>query len=213
MELNGNEASTMRRANAPIFKKYGLTKSEIVSAIVTLAILVLLVLEIFIMVTCEGTYVIDRSMYPTLNGAPAEKIKGGDYIIINKYDKPDYGDIVVVYNERERKNIIKRAVAFGGDTVEMREGVLYLNGQRQEESYLDRNNITPTAEVNNFPPYEVEAGCIFLLGDNRDESVDSRARMAKNSEGFKLSDVKGVVTTWSMAIKPVLTGIYTLFNF
>lgn len=214
MEFNENGAENkFRRANAPLFKKYSPATSEIISAAVTLLIVFLLALEIFVMFTCEGTYVVDRSMYPTLCGAPAEDMRGGDYVIINKYDKPDYGDIVVVYNARENKNIIKRAVAFGGDTVEMRDGFLFLNGERQEESFLDRANITAYAQVNNFPPFEVEAGCVFLLGDNRDESKDSRARMTQGLEGFKLSDVKGVVTDWSMTLKPVLTGLYSLFKF
>lgn len=214
MEFNENGAGTeFRRASASLFKKNSPARSEIISAAVTLFIVFLLALEIFVMFTCEGTYVVDRSMYPTLCGAPAEDRRGGDYVIINKYDKPDYGDIVVVYNARENKNIIKRAVAFGGDTVEMRDGFLFLNGERQEESFLDRANITAYAQVNNFPPFEVEAGCVFLLGDNRDESKDSRARMTQGLEGFKLSDVRGVVTDWSMTLKPVLTGLYSLFKF
>lgn len=213
MKFNENASeNNLRRANASLYKKASLSVSEIATTVITLFIVFLLVAEIYAMFVYEGTYIKEESMYPTLVGATDEDPDGGDYVIINKYKKPDYGDIVVVYNERDDKNIIKRVVAFGGDTVEMREGVLYLNGEMQEESYLHRENITPGKGINNFPPYEVKAGYIFIIGDNRDVSVDSRDRMLRNIEGFKEDSVKGVVTDWSMAMKPFLTGLYSIFN-
>ena len=54
-----------------------------------------------------GIYVIDRSMTPTLIGATSAGSADGEFIYVDKYAKPDYGDIVVVYREANGDNIIK----------------------------------------------------------------------------------------------------------
>lgn len=175
----------------------------------------LLVVELFFNVFFTGIYIIDRSMRPTLWGADDQTVSGGDFIYIDNYDKPDYGDIVVVYWERTspegvnvKGNIIKRVVAFGGDWVELRAGVLYVNDKQVEETYLDADYNSPYASVNTFPPHKVEEGCMFLLGDNRNESNDSR----QNGD-FPVSSTVGVVPEWSMSLKSITTAVYTFFNF
>lgn len=201
------------KASSPLYKSYKLTLSEVINIVVTFLLVFLVLLEILALIALEGIYVVDSSMYPTLTGAVKDDLAGGDYVVIDKFSRVDYGDIVVVYNSLEKKNIIKRVVALGGDTVEMREGVLYLNGERREEPYLVHENVTPDKRVNSFAPHKLEAETIFLLGDNRDDSIDSRNRLDKQIADFRLSDVRGVVTDWSLMLKPLLTNMYTQLKF
>ncbi|MDE7329630.1 MAG: signal peptidase I, partial [Clostridia bacterium] len=144
----------------------------------------------------------------------SEDRAGGDFIYVNKWVQPDYGDVVVVYAEVSgasgiitRGNLIKRAVAFGGDTVEIKEGVLYRNGEEVDESgYIQPDRNSPL--LNNFSAHTVKEGCMFLLGDNRNKSSDSR-----EYGDFPLSSLVGVVPQWSMDCKDFTTSVYTYFNF
>ncbi len=170
-----------------------------------------LVLELSFNILFTGIYVIDVSMTPTIIGARSANSAGGEFIYVDKYAKPDYGDIVVVYRETadgQRGNIIKRVVAFGGDTVELIEGVLKVNGEAVDESYLDADYNSPLNLANTFGEHTVEEGCMFLLGDNRNVSSDSR----QNGD-YPVENLVGVVPKWSMDLKSFTTKFYTFFNF
>ena len=81
---------------------------------------------------------------------------------------------------------IKRVIAVGGDTVDLREGVLYVNGVAEEGDYI--RGVT-LAENGAFSyPFTVEEGDLFVLGDNREESVDSRSFGTVSSR-----QIKGVI--------------------
>jgi signal peptidase I len=88
------------------------------------------------------------------------------------------GDVVVfVYPEDPTKDFIKRVVAIPGDTIEVKEGQLYLNGARIDAPYARFE--VPTGERSNSPRDSLEAtriqqGQYFMMGDNRDRSYDSR---------------------------------------
>ncbi|MDE7167857.1 MAG: signal peptidase I [Clostridia bacterium] len=172
----------------------------------------ILVLELSFNVLYTGIYVIDESMTPTIIGAPASNRSGGEFIYIDKYAKPNRGDIVVVYRETPdgtKGNIIKRVVALGGDTIELYKGVLKVNGEVVDEYYLDENYNSPENEYNTLPEHHtVVEGGMFLLGDNRNVSNDSR----QNGD-YPVENLVGVVPKWSMKIKPMTTKFYTFFNF
>lgn len=134
------------------------------------ALMVLALVMVFIVqpVKVEGT-----SMLPYLHD--------GERIFVNKliyYD--DYGwaphiyrgDIVVFwFPEDPSKSYIKRVIGLPGDTVEMHEGHVRVNGRDLDESYLDPHlNMNP---YNRAPTY-VKPGYYFVMGDNRDNSSDSR---------------------------------------
>lgn len=170
---------------------------------------VVLVIQIAFNVFYTGIYVVNISMRPTFTGAQEEYLPGGDFIYINRYKKPSYGDVVVVYRENGKPssgNIIKRVVAFENDTVEILNGVLYVNDEIVVESYVDPERNTPS--LNNFDRHVVKEGCMFLLGDNRNESTDSRER-----GDYPVADLVGVMPQWSYSIKGITTAVYTFFNF
>jgi len=121
----------------------------------------------------EPRYIPSLSMYPTLDI--------NDQLAVEKVSKwnrpPRRGEIVVFdppdafwrlsQRERDGEALIKRVVAVGGDTVEVRGGRLYVNGQLQDESYVNER------AAYELPPLAVPPGSVFVLGDNRNQSFDS----------------------------------------
>jgi len=85
------------------------------------------------------------------------------------FSEPERGDIVVFYPpDKPHKLYVKRLIGLPGDRIEIEDGVLYLNGEAQEEPYLAEKML------GNFGPYEVPEGYYFFLGDNRNDSLDAR---------------------------------------
>jgi len=186
-------------------------KSRLRQNVESLALAILVALTVRSSVV-EAFWVPSGSMLPT--------IQIGDHLFVNKlaygfhipftnievaqWGKIHRGDIVVFLsppkgvNDEGRIDLIKRVVAVGGDTVEIRNKKLYINGEPvadQHASFLDsRHQSVPTRD--NFGPVTVPQGKIFCLGDNRDHSHDSRFW------GFAdVKDVKGKATFiyWSRA--------------
>ena len=155
---------------------------------------------VFIKVHVEGL-----SMYPT--------IKNGDVVLVDTYRTPDYGNIIVISGEKSNGEwLIKRAIAFGGDTVKIEGGYVYLKKSGEtdfiklEESYLAQGVITPSA-LNptdmSLRVWEIEENCVFYLGDNRTNSSDSRSGFGTCDK----SQIVGVVGDFALKTK----GIHTFF--
>ncbi len=108
------------------------------------------------------------SMLPTL--------EDGDRIIItNIHGKLEYGDIVVLTKrEFSREPIVKRVIATEGQTVDIdfQAGEVYVDGVLLDEPYI---NEPTTRQLDMKFPVTVPEGCIFVMGDNRNKSTDSRA--------------------------------------
>lgn len=205
------EASRFYDVRDSLYKRYRRSPLNIILNVIIVFFCVLLILELSFNALFSGIYVVDKSMTPTLTGAQAANRSGGDFIYIDKSAKPDYGDIVVVYRETgdgTKGNIIKRVVAFGGDTVEIINGVLKVNGEVVDESYLDSHYNTPDDAYNSFGEHTVAEGCMFLLGDNRNVSSDSRQGI-----DYPQKNLVGVVPEWSIKLKSLTTKFYTFFNF
>jgi signal peptidase I len=159
---------------------------EYVEAIVTALVLALLIRAFIV----QAFKIPSGSMIPTL--------LIGDHILVNKFlygtripftDKkilvlrePEKGDIIVFkYPVNPEKDFIKRVVATGGDVIEERNKVIYINGKAQKESYTQHydSNVRFNSEFgmdprDNFGPITVPDGKLFVMGDNRDASYDSR---------------------------------------
>ena len=124
------------------------------------------VLAFFIITFVAQSFVVDgRSMEPTLHN--------GERLFVNKFiyrfHPPERGDIVV-FTPRGApdKKYIKRVIGLPGETVYIRDGRTYINGEPLQENYINE----PMQQ--NFGPYQVPKNSVFVMGDNRNHSADSR---------------------------------------
>lgn len=192
-------------------KKYDCTR-DILCNIAIIAVTFVFITLLVFNALYTRIYVVGLSMQPTLKGAPSLSKAGGDYVYICEYIEPKHGDIVVI--DVGDKNLIKRVIALGGDTVRLDDGVLYLkkSGEEDEklveEPYVSPENNTDRRN-NTFSAITVEEGYVFCMGDNRDHSDDSRGSYGQ----MKVEAIVGVVTAWSMQGKALMTGWNTFFDF
>lgn len=152
------------------------------------AIIIAILIAVFI-----RTFVVQAFKIPSGSMKPTLQI--GDHILVNKFiygvkipfvrstlipiREPKRGEIVVfIYPQDRTKDFIKRVIAIGGDTVEIRNKEILINGEKSQDNhgvYVDPV-IMPGAMQprDNMGPVKVPEGTIFVMGDNRDQSYDSR---------------------------------------
>jgi signal peptidase I len=152
------------------------------------AIVIAILIALFI-----RTFVVQAFKIPSGSMKPTFEI--GDHILVNKFiygikipfirntlipiGEPKRGDIVVfIYPEDRSKDFIKRVIGISGDTIEIRNKKIYLNGLPYSDPYgiytddfIIPGSIQPR---DNFGPITVRPDSIFVMGDNRDQSYDSR---------------------------------------
>lgn len=134
------------------------------------------------------TYIICIGYAPSESMAPT--IETGDIVIINrlaysKCNEPARKDIISFYSHEFDQIVGKRVIGIEGDKIEFKDGYVYVNGARQIENYTQGCTYKNDADT-----YIVPNGCVFVLGDNREISLDSR--YFKNPF-IKVEDIQGKV--------------------
>ena len=153
-------------------------KNEIISWIKTIAMAVVIAVLI-------NSFVIVNATVPT--GSMENTIMPGDRIIALRLtyyvSSPERGDIVVFrYPDDESVLYVKRVIGLPGETVEVKDGEVYINNS---DTPLD-DSFVNEQPVGDFGPYEVPEGCYFMMGDNRNNSQDSRYWVNKYVEEDKI---------------------------
>ena len=100
---------------------------------------------------------------------------GGKYLV--EYRKPQRGDVVVfIYPEDRSKDFIKRVIGVAGDEVEVRAKKVYINGREIDDphAHFDGDGLGGLQARDDYGPKRVPEDHIFVMGDNRDRSLDSR---------------------------------------
>jgi len=130
----------------------------------TIAIVLIALIVVVKLFVAEPFRIPSQSMEPTL--------RPGDQTLVDKLsgDRPDRGDLVAFHAPRTGEILLKRVVAVGGDTVGLEDGVLVVDGRQVHEPYADPDAIDSVY----FGPVKVRPGTIFVMGDNRANSDDSR---------------------------------------
>ena len=152
------------------------------------AILVAILIALFI-----RTFVVQAFKIPS--GSMKQTLQIGDHILVNKFiygvkipywqktvvpiKTPKREDIIVFkYPVDPKKDFIKRVVGVAGDVVECRDKILYVNNKQANQKYgihTDPHIISGSIRPrDNFGPITVPQNSLFVMGDNRDESFDSR---------------------------------------
>lgn len=168
------------------FLKEEKTKSTFREYAETLIIAIILALVI-------RTFVVQAFKIPSGSMIPTLSI--GDHILVNKFiygvrlpftdvvlvpiTHPHRGDVIVFrFPKDESKDFIKRVVGLPGDTIEVKNKEVLINGVRQTEPYTIHEDPTVFSQMiqerDNFGPVSVPQNSYFVMGDNRDHSLDSR---------------------------------------
>ena len=140
-------------------------------------IIIALIIVAAITIVIKPTIVKESSMEPTLYG--------NDYLILNKLayfhkDHPGYGDIIVFRSNIDKddgsgkKLLIKRVIGVEGDVITIEDGKVYRNGELLDEPYVHEQE-TYVDEEGTVKDLQVGQDQMFLMGDNRAVSLDSRS--------------------------------------
>ena len=133
-------------------------------------IVIALVIVVAITLVIKPTIVKENSMQPTLYA--------NNYLLVNKqayrFGDEKRGDIIVFQSELEdedgnQKLLIKRIIGLAGDIISIKDGKVFLNGEELKEDYIKEEE-TP----GDIKDYKVPEGQLFVMGDNRRVSIDSR---------------------------------------
>lgn len=175
-------------------KKGGRQLSAVGEALAFAAVVV--VLSVAVLPNALQAYAIPSS-------SMAGTINEGDRVYSEKisylFSNPEAGDIVTFADPmQQQRTLIKRVIATEGQTIDLRFGDVYVDGEKLDEPYVKGQQTFPLQTaygVDIAYPYTVPAGCVWVMGDNRGDSLDSR-----HFGAVPVSSVigKAVLTYWPL---------------
>ena len=141
--------------------------------------------------------------YKIPSGSMQPTLEPGDHVLSNqlyyRYHNPTHGDVIIFKNPRdENMDFVKRIVGCSGDTIEIKDNQVFLNGKKSDEPYA-LLTVKGEPPMKNFGPFVIPEDEYFVLGDNRNNSLDSRdlgTIMRHNIEG----KVIFIYFSWDMDI-------------
>lgn len=160
---NNRKKASLRREAA---KRRNSTTSELIQWLI--AILVAFIIALFV-----DNFLIVNAQIPS--GSMENTIMTGDRVVGNRLsyltkDSERYDVIIFKYPDDESQLFIKRIIGLPGETVEIHDGHIYIDGSSEPLEDVE----TKEYMVGNYGPYTVPEGCYFVMGDNRNDSKDSR---------------------------------------
>ncbi len=133
----------------------------------------------FVLAMIIRTFIVQAFWIPS--GSMIPTLEVGDRVLVAKFwhwfFEPARGSLYVFrYPVDRERDFVKRVIAIPGDTVDIRGGVVFINGQPTEEPYVKNHDRFTLRPSNIFPevPFTVPEGKYMMLGDNRSNSSDSR---------------------------------------
>lgn len=153
--ITPEQAESKRKKWYQLFDMFGSVFSALIIIFIVFTFL-------FRAVSVEGS-----SMVPTLSD--------GDWLLVSSESEYERGDIIIITQPNDRNEaLVKRIVALGGETIDIDfiTGEVTINGNPIDEPYI--NELTHLYYDVEFP-YHVPEGCVFAMGDNRNDSLDSRS--------------------------------------
>ncbi|KAA0765844.1 signal peptidase I [Bacillus sp. SH5-2] len=155
------------------------------------------ILFIFVMVIAYHSFTLckvkGKSMQPTLYEE--------DYVFVNKaavhFSNLQHGEIVIIKAEDELKYYVKRVIGLPGDVINITNGTVYVNDKKQEEPYTNKELFNNTQVFYNFQKTKIPPNKLFVMGDNREISRDSRNGLGYIEEDNVIGKVEFVYYPFS----------------
>lgn len=159
MGSNGQDETTVSSPRPPLLRRVAREVAETVVPAIVIALLINLFLA-------RATRVLGQSMEPTLHSSQRVVVEKVTYRFLHG---PRHGDIVVMDMPDQAEMLIKRVVGLPGETIEVRGGYAYVDGTQLDEPWIRRPG------GRDFGPLTIPPLHVFVLGDNRGASNDSRS--------------------------------------